>query len=51
MSAYEASMDGHESLTQVVVRIEVHDTGVELRARDLADSKLLSPYVQVRVFD
>ncbi|KAL5476820.1 hypothetical protein ACEPAI_3006 [Sanghuangporus weigelae] len=37
------------SLDRIVVRIEVHDTGVGIRARDLVDNKLFSPYVQTEI--
>ena len=36
-------------LDRIVVRIEVHDTGVGIRARDLVDHKLFSPYVQTEI--
>ena len=42
------SYDTH-TLNKIVVRVEVHDTGVGIRARDLADHKLFSPYVQTEV--
>lgn len=34
---------------QIVVRIEISDTGVGLRPRDVADAKLFSPYVQTEI--
>ena len=37
------------ALDRIVVRIEVHDTGVGIRSRDLVDNKLFSPYVQTEV--
>lgn len=37
------------ALDRIVVRIEVHDTGVGIRARDLVDNKLFSPYVQTEI--
>ncbi|THH05365.1 hypothetical protein EW145_g4855 [Phellinidium pouzarii] len=36
-------------LDRIVVRVEVHDTGVGIRALDLIDHKLFSPYVQTEV--
>lgn len=42
------SYDAH-TLDRVVVRVEVHDTGVGIRAKDLVDHKLFSPYVQTEV--
>ena len=35
--------------SRMVVRIEVQDTGVGLRPRDVADNKLFSPYVQTEI--
>ncbi|KAF8580300.1 hypothetical protein K439DRAFT_1637119 [Ramaria rubella] len=37
------------SLEQIVVHIEVTDTGVGIRARDLVDLRLFSPYVQTEI--
>ncbi|KAI5118222.1 hypothetical protein M0805_000718 [Coniferiporia weirii] len=37
------------ALDSIVVRVEVHDTGVGIRARDLVDHKLFSPYVQTEI--
>lgn len=36
-------------LEQIVVHIEVTDTGVGIRARDLVDLRLFSPYVQTEI--
>ena len=36
-------------LEQIVVHIEVSDTGVGIRARDLVDLRLFSPYVQTEI--
>lgn len=43
------SVEGMHELEKIVVRIEVHDTGFGIRARDLIDKKLFSPYVQTEV--
>lgn len=37
------------TLEQIVVHIEVTDTGVGIRARDLVDLRLFSPYVQTEI--
>ncbi|TDL16755.1 hypothetical protein BD410DRAFT_901857 [Rickenella mellea] len=37
------------ALEKIVVRIEVHDTGVGIKAKDLIDHKLFSPYVQTEI--
>ncbi|WWD17522.1 hypothetical protein CI109_101963 [Kwoniella shandongensis] len=34
---------------KVVVRVEVHDTGVGLRKQDVIDNRLFSPYVQTEI--
>ncbi|KAF8509178.1 hypothetical protein BU17DRAFT_56291, partial [Hysterangium stoloniferum] len=36
-------------LEQIVVHVEVTDTGVGIRARDLVDLRLFSPYVQTEI--
>jgi osomolarity two-component system sensor histidine kinase SLN1 len=36
-------------LEQIVVHIEVTDTGVGIRSRDLVDLRLFSPYVQTEI--
>lgn len=36
-------------LENVVIRIEVQDTGVGIRPRDMIDNKLFSPYVQTEI--
>jgi signal transduction histidine kinase len=33
---------------QIVIRIEVRDTGMGIKKKDVKDAKLFSPYVQVR---
>ncbi|KAF8308343.1 hypothetical protein DL93DRAFT_2171193 [Clavulina sp. PMI_390] len=33
----------------IVVRIEVHDTGVGIKPRDMIDNRLFSPYVQTEI--
>ena len=33
---------------QIVIRIEVRDTGMGIKKKDVRDAKLFSPYVQVR---
>lgn len=43
------SVEGMHELEKIVVRIEVHDTGFGIHARDLIDKKLFSPYVQTEV--
>lgn len=43
------SVEGVHELEKIVVRIEVHDTGFGIHARDLIDKKLFSPYVQTEV--
>ena len=43
------SVEELKMLERIVVRIEVHDTGVGIRPRDLVDNKLFSPYVQTEV--
>lgn len=37
------------TLEQIVVHIEVTDTGVGIKARDLVDLRLFSPYVQTEI--
>lgn len=37
------------SLEKIVVRIEVHDTGVGIHPKELIDKRLFSPYVQTEV--
>lgn len=37
------------SLEKIVVRIEVHDTGVGIHPKELKDKRLFSPYVQTEV--
>ncbi|KAL1405534.1 hypothetical protein Q8F55_009172 [Vanrija albida] len=37
------------SVPKVVVRVEVHDTGVGLRPEDVSDNRLFSPYVQTEI--
>jgi len=37
------------TLDQIVVHIEVTDTGVGIRTRDLVDQRLFSPYVQTEI--
>ncbi|KZT34639.1 hypothetical protein SISSUDRAFT_1052488 [Sistotremastrum suecicum HHB10207 ss-3] len=37
------------AVDNIVVRIEVHDTGVGIRAKELIDNKLFSPYVQTEI--
>ncbi|WRT66117.1 uncharacterized protein IL334_003070 [Kwoniella shivajii] len=34
---------------KVVVRVEIHDTGVGLRKQDVIDNRLFSPYVQTEI--
>lgn len=34
---------------QLIVRIEVQDTGVGIRPRDMIDNRLFSPYVQTEI--
>lgn len=36
---------------QVVIRIEVRDTGIGIKKKDVHDAKLFSPYVQVCLFE
>ncbi|KLO12174.1 hypothetical protein SCHPADRAFT_829937 [Schizopora paradoxa] len=43
------SIEELKALSRIVVRVEVHDTGVGIRARDLIDNKLFSPYVQTEI--
>lgn len=38
-------------IDQVVIRIEVRDTGIGIKKKDVHDAKLFSPYVQVSVWD
>jgi hypothetical protein len=51
-----ASVDGKEymekptmnvPIDQVVIRIEIRDTGIGIKKKDVHDAKLFSPYVQV----
>jgi signal transduction histidine kinase len=35
---------------QIVIRIEVRDTGTGIKKKDIRDARLFSPYVQVRSF-
>ncbi|KAG8924228.1 hypothetical protein FRC00_005369 [Tulasnella sp. 408] len=37
---------GRPCQDQIIIRIEVEDTGVGIRRRDMVDNKLFSPYVQ-----
>lgn len=37
------------SVPKVVVRVEVHDTGVGLKPEDVSDNRLFSPYVQTEI--
>lgn len=43
------SVDELHNLENIVVRVEIHDTGFGIRAKDLVDNKLFSPYVQTEV--
>ena len=43
------SVEEMRNLENIVVRVEVHDTGFGIRAKDLVDNKLFSPYVQTEV--
>ncbi|GJJ11166.1 hypothetical protein Clacol_005398 [Clathrus columnatus] len=52
LSAYRLSQ--HDALhsphmDNIVVRIEIEDTGAGIRQRDLVDNKLFSPYVQTEI--
>nr|XP_018263320.1 two-component system sensor protein [Kwoniella dejecticola CBS 10117]OBR85478.1 two-component system sensor protein [Kwoniella dejecticola CBS 10117] len=38
-----------KSVQKVVVRVEIHDTGVGLRKQDVIDNRLFSPYVQTEI--
>ncbi|TDL25448.1 hypothetical protein BD410DRAFT_640014 [Rickenella mellea] len=38
-----------QAMDKIVVRIEVHDTGVGIKSKDLVDHKLFSPYVQTEI--
>lgn len=44
LAALESSV--HPRQDQIIIRIEVEDTGVGIRRRDMVDNKLFSPYVQ-----
>lgn len=47
LSQHDALHSPHSD--NIVVRIEIEDTGVGIRARDLVDKKLFSPYVQTEI--
>ncbi|OCF42763.1 two-component system sensor protein [Kwoniella heveanensis CBS 569] len=50
--ATESTLDREEEkkrIQKVVVRVEVHDTGVGLRKQDVIDNRLFSPYVQTEI--
>ncbi|WVQ67940.1 uncharacterized protein L199_006145 [Kwoniella botswanensis] len=38
-----------KKVQKVVVRVEIHDTGVGLRKQDVIDNRLFSPYVQTEI--
>ncbi|WVF71708.1 hypothetical protein IAT40_006516 [Kwoniella sp. CBS 6097] len=51
-SAKDREKDKEEEkkrIQKVVVRVEVHDTGVGLRKQDVIDNRLFSPYVQTEI--
>ena len=43
------NMTRNAKKSRIIIRIEVQDTGVGLRPRDIADHKLFSPYVQTEI--
>lgn len=48
-SAQDRDAPPPPALEQIVVHIEVTDTGVGIRTRDLVDLRLFSPYVQTEI--
>ncbi|EJU04144.1 hypothetical protein DACRYDRAFT_114545 [Dacryopinax primogenitus] len=48
-SSIHSGTHGQPHKTGIVVRIEVRDTGVGIKPRDLVDNRLFSPYVQTEI--
>ncbi|KAG9043908.1 hypothetical protein FS837_008985 [Tulasnella sp. UAMH 9824] len=49
LSMHNAPPGATPALERIVVRIEVEDTGVGIRRKDMVDNRLFSPYVQTDI--